>query len=164
MKTQRKRKQQRKTDYQARIGMLKSEIPRIVVRRTNKYIIIQYVKSKEAQDSVILGISSKKLLKYGWPEKNKGSLKSVTAAYLTGYYIGKKILEKEPKARAILDIGLQRNISGNRLYAALKGLVDSGIDIKCNEKIFPSKERLEGKHLKSDLKDDFDKVKKNIEK
>ncbi len=164
MKTQRKRKMQKKTDYSARIGMLKSGLPRIVVRKTNKYIILQYVKSKEAKDTVIIGVTSKNLLKLGWPEKSSGSLKSISAAYLTGLLMGKKILEKEKNPKVIYDIGLQRNISGNRLYASLKGLIDSGIELSHDKKIFPSDDRIEGKHLKSELKEVFDKVKKNIEK
>src|SRR3989344_2245384 len=140
MKTQRKRRMQKKTDYLARIGMLKSGIPRIVARKTNKYIILQYVKSDEAKDSVLIGVTSKNLLKHGWPENLKGSLKS------------------------IFDIGLQRNISGGRLYAVLNGLVDSGLEISHDKKVFPSEERIKGKHLKSDLKEVFDKVRKNIEK
>ncbi|MEM3112809.1 MAG: 50S ribosomal protein L18 [Candidatus Pacearchaeota archaeon] len=163
MKTQRKRRIKRKTDYAARIGMLKSENPRIVIRKTNKHIILQYVNSFEAKDSVLVGVTSKDLLKYGWPEKLSGSLKSVPASYLTGYLIGKKILRKKLKSKMILDIGLQRNVSGSRLYAALKGIIDSGIEINHNPKIFPSEERILGKHLKSDLEDVFVKVKKNIE-
>ena len=164
MKTQRKRRMQKKTDYSARIGMLKSGIPRIVARKTNKYIILQYVKSDEAKDSVLIGVTSKNLLKHGWPEKLKGSLKSISAAYLTGLLMGKKIIEKEKNSKTIFDIGLQRNISGGRLYAVLNGLVDSGLEISHDKKVFPSEERIKGKHLKSDLKEVFDKVRKNIEK
>ena len=71
-----KRRFQGKTDYKARIILLKSRKARIVFRRTNRYIIGQYVKSKEAKDYVVVGITSKELLKYGWHETRKGSLKS----------------------------------------------------------------------------------------
>jgi len=70
-KTQKKRKNERKTDYKARLTLLKSEIPRIVVRKTNKYLIAQYVKSYEGQDSIIVGVTSKDLLDYGWDKKYK---------------------------------------------------------------------------------------------
>ena len=42
MKTVKRRRHQRKTDYKKRIALLKSEKPRIVVRKTNKYILSQY--------------------------------------------------------------------------------------------------------------------------
>ena len=62
-----RRRKEHKTDYKLRRGLLSSNIPRIVVRRTNKYFIVQVVESKEAQDKIELGINSKNLLKYGWP-------------------------------------------------------------------------------------------------
>ncbi len=164
MKTLRRRKREGKTDYRQRIGLLKSGLPRVVVRKTNSYIVIQYVKSQEAKDSVVYGTTSKELLKYGWPGDSTGSLKSLPAAYLTGYLAGKMILSKEKKAKAVLDIGLHKNISGGRIYSALKGLVDAGIDIVYDKKIFPDEERITGKHLNEKLHEIFSKVKQNIEK
>ena len=52
---------------------------------------------------------------------------------------GKK--SKEIK-EGVLDIGLHRNISQSRIYAFLKGLVDSGFKIAHDEKVFPSDEML----------------------
>ena len=95
MKTIRKRRKKGKTNYRRRIGLLKSEMPRVVIRKSNKYISIQYVKSNGAKDKVVVGASSKELIKYGWPENLAGSLKSVPAAYITGYLTGKKIIKKE---------------------------------------------------------------------
>src|SRR3989339_525255 len=77
MKTLKRRRLEFKTDYNKRIKLLKSQRPRIVFRRTNKYVIVQYVTSYEAQDKVELGLNSKILLKYGWPESAKGSLRSI---------------------------------------------------------------------------------------
>src|SRR3989339_500834 len=56
MKTLKRRRQEFKTDYNKRIKLLKSQRPRIVFRRTNKYIIAQYVTSYEAQDNVDFGM------------------------------------------------------------------------------------------------------------
>ncbi len=109
MRTIKRRRKEGKTDYKARLNLLKSKLSRIVVRKTNKYVIVQYVKSKEAQDSVIMGVSSKELLKYGWEKKNTGSLKSLSACYLTGLLLGKKI-KSAGENKAILDIGLVRSI------------------------------------------------------
>ena len=89
MKTIRKRRKQGKTNYLKRIKLLKSGKPRVVFRKTNRYIIAQYIISKEAKDSISIGINSKILLNYGWPKEKMGSLKSLPASYLTGYLMGK---------------------------------------------------------------------------
>ncbi|MFA6023200.1 MAG: 50S ribosomal protein L18 [Candidatus Pacearchaeota archaeon] len=162
MKIDYKRKRKGKTDYKARMGMLKSGLPRVVIRKTNKFIYVQYVKSVEARDKAIFTVSSRDLLEKGWAKESKGSLKSVSAAYLTGYLAGKEIISKDKKGKVILDIGLERNVAGSRLYGALKGLVDAGVNISYDEKAFPKKERLEGKHLKKDAQVLMNKVKENI--
>ena len=155
---QKRRQRERKTDYKKRLGMLKSGKMRVVIRKTNRYLIIQCVKSEEAKDKIILGITSKELLNHGWESKN--SLKSISASYLTGYLIGKKI--KEKGYHTILDIGLARNASGGRIYAALKGIVDAGAKINFGEEAFPSEERISGKHLNEKIQKNFIKVKEKI--
>ena len=147
LKTPKKRKREFKTSYSKRFGFLKSGLNRVVVRRTNLYLNVQLVESHEAKDVVLVSVSSRDLLKNGWPKEKKGSLKSIPAAYLTGYLAGKRMLEKS-KGKVILDIGLQRNKPNGRLYSIMKGLVDAGIDIAHDEKVFPHGERIEGKHLK----------------
>jgi len=161
MKTLKRRRREYKTDYAKRIKLLKSGKPRVVFRRTNKYIIAQYVTSNEARDSVKFGVNSKQLLKYGWGEKNKGSLKSIPAAYLLGFLVGKKIT-KENLDTPIADFGMLRTIHKTKVYGFLKGLIDSGIDIKCDEKIFPSEEKIKGENLKEKI--DTQKIKSEIEK
>ena len=91
LKTIKKRRKEAKTDYSRRLKLLKSGKSRLTIRITNRYLIAQYVTSKESQDRVTFGITSKILIKYGWPENTKGSLKSIPAAYLTGYLTGRKI-------------------------------------------------------------------------
>ena len=93
-KLDKRRRREGKTNYRKRLSLLKSESPRLVVRKTNKYIILQIVESEKAQDKVIFTVSTKELLKHGWPEEKKGSLKSLGAAYLAGLLIGKKSKEK----------------------------------------------------------------------
>jgi len=56
MKTLKRRRKEHKTDYAKRIKLLKGGSPRVVFRKTNKYIISQYVKSKNAQDKIDEGI------------------------------------------------------------------------------------------------------------
>ena len=161
MKTLRRRRKQYKTDYGKRIKLLKSEKPRIVFRRTNKYIISQYVESVEARDKIILGVNSKELLKFGWPEKNKGSLKSIPASYLTGYLIGKQIILKKLKT-PIVDFGMIRTQHKTKPHAFLKGLIDSGVEIKVQGKTFPESERIMGESLKEKI--DLEKIKQEIDK
>jgi len=156
MKTIRKRRKQCKTDYKRRLNLLKSEKPRVVFRRTNKYVIAQYVESSEARDKIIFGLTSKDLLKYGFPEKMAGSLKSLGACYLTGYLIGKKIV-KEKLVQPILDIGMTRALHKNRVYAFLKGLIDSGIKIGCKEEAFPDEERIKEKIPVDEIKNRINK-------
>lgn len=162
MKTQRRRRQEGRTDYGKRVKLLKSEKPRLVVRRTNKYIIAQYTLSEDARDKIIFGITSKALLKYGWPEEFKGSLKSVSAAYLTGFLTGNKI-QKQKLEQPIIDFGMLRMQHKNKLFAFIKGIIDSGIEISCKEEAFPEEERIEGKNLKEDFSKQFNKIKSKIE-
>lgn len=154
MRTQKRRRRECKTDYKLRLGLLKSSKQRIVVRRTNKYLIVQAIESVEAQDKVIRGVSSKNLIALGWDEKFAGSLKSIPAAYLTG-----KLLAKELKTKdGIVDIGMSKNIAGNRIFAVVKGLVDGGLNIKADPEAFPSEDRINGKHLSEDVQKVITKV------
>jgi len=161
MKVQKRRRRENKTDYLKRLKLLKGENPRIVFRKTNKYIIAQYLLSEEAKDKAVIGIDSRELIKYGWPKESQGSLKSICAAYLTGYLIGKKII-KEKLRNPILDTGMIRIIHKNKVYAFLKGLIDAGIKINCNKEFFPEESRIKGENLK--LKIPFNEIKSKIEK
>jgi len=162
MRTLRRRRKERKTDYSARIKLLKSEKPRLVFRKTNKYIIGQYVLSLEAQDKVLFGETSKRLLTLGWPEEFKGSLKSIPASYLTGYLIGKKI-QKDKLETPIIDFGMIRTLHKTKVFGFLKGVIDSGLEISCPEEAFPEEERIKGKSMKKDFEKDFEKIKLKIE-
>jgi len=146
MKTPRRRRLEAKTDYKARLALLKSSKPRIVIRKTNHYIIIQTVKSEIAQDKVLVGNTSKILLSKGLPPEFSGSLKSLGAAYLTGFLIGKQAV-KLGINEAILDVGMNRNIKNSRIYAALKGAVDAGLKIPHNEKVLPQMESIKNEKI-----------------
>ena len=158
MKTIRRRRREGKTDYQARLALLKSEKPRMVVRKTNRYMIAQIVGAEVAQDKVIVGVSSKDLLGKGWPKGKEGSLKNRVASYLTGYYIA-KLADKKRVKEANLDIGLNRNIHKSRIYAVVKGAIDGGLKIPCNEKALPSEQEInkDGK-----VKEVINKIKKEL--
>lgn len=162
MKVQKRRRREGKTDYLNRLKLLKSGKPRIVFRKTNKYVLAQYITSKQAQDKIELGKTSKELIKYGWPKDEEGSLKSIPAAYLTGFLIGKKIIKNKLET-PIIDLGMIRAIHKSKVYGFLKGLIDSGIKINHKKEIFPSEERIKGKHMKKDFSGNFDKIKSKIE-
>ena len=148
MKLDKRRRMENKTNYNKRLKLLKGKSPRLVIRKTNKYIIMQIIESKNAQDKTTFFVSTKDLLKLGWPKEKKGSLKTISAAYLGGLILGKKA--KGIKERIILDTGLIPNTKGSRIYAAVKGVADSGMEINYNEEVTPKMEKIEGKENKLD--------------
>ena len=163
MKTLKKRRKEHKTDYSKRLKLLKGELPRIVFRKTNKYLIAQYVTSDQTKDKIEIGITSKKLTNYGWPKEFEGSLKSIPAAYLIGLLIGKEIT-KNKKENPIADFGMLRVLPKSKVYAFLKGLIDSGVKIKHKEENFPNEDRISGKHFEKNFSKMFNEIKLNIEK
>ena len=163
MKTQKRRRNENKTDYGKRMKLLTSRKPRLVLRKTNRYVLGQYVTSKETQDKVELSANSKDLLEHGWPKEFEGSLKSIPAAYLTGFLIGKKIV-KAKKENPIADFGMMRAIQKSKLYSFIKGVVDAGVKIPHDPKVFPEEGRISGKNLKKDFTSFFSKIKSTIEK
>lgn len=155
MKLDKRRRMEFKTNYNKRLKLLKGNSARLVIRKTNKYILLQIIESKNAQDTVVYSVSTRDLLKLGWPKEKEGSLKSLSAAYLAGLLVGKKA--GKLKERVIVDTGLIPNTKGSRIYAVVKGVADSGIEINFDEKIIPPMEKIEGKAHKLD--DIFKKVK-----
>jgi len=103
-------------------------------------------------------MTSKILLSHGWPKEYKGSLKSLQAAYLTGYIIGKIALEKKIK-EAILDMGMHKNVHKSRIYAVLKGAIDAGLKIPHNQEALS----LDSDFQKNEkLKNFITKIKQNL--
>lgn len=158
MKLNKRRRIEYRTNYRKRLVLLKGKSPRLVIRKTNKYIILQIIESKNAQDNVIYTVNTKELIKYGWPKEKEGSLKSLTASYLGGLLLGKKA--KVLKERLILDTGLIPNTKGSKIYSAVKGVMDSGLNINCDKEVMPTKDMIEGKNNK--LTEIFTKVKGEI--
>ena len=156
-----RRRRENKTDYLKRIKLLKGGNPRLVFRKTNRYILSQYITSKEAQDKIEIGVNSKELMSYGWPKQLEGSLKSIPAAYFTGFLIGKKITEKKLK-NPIIDLGMNRAIHKTKIYAFIKGLIDSGVKIKHKKETFPEENRIIGKHMKKDFSKIFGEIKSKL--
>jgi large subunit ribosomal protein L18 len=136
-----RRRREGKTDYQARKALVLSGKPRLVTRSTLKNVTAQIIVAKPYGDEVLAAAHSKELKKYGW----KAPTGNVPAAYLTGLLCGLKAKAKGV-SEAILDIGLVAPTKGSKLFAALSGVLDAGIDVPHDEeKII--KERIKGEHI-----------------
>lgn len=153
-----RRKREGRTNYKKRLSLLTSRKHRLVIRKTNSFIVLQFIDYSPGGDNILMTYFSKNLDKEGW----KYSCKNIPAAYLAGLVAGKKALEKNIK-EAILDIGLQTPIKGSRIYAALKGVIDAGINVPHGDDIFPAPERLSGKHLENkEIEAMFEKIKSKL--
>jgi large subunit ribosomal protein L18 len=49
--------------------------------------------------------------------------------------------------KAFLDIGLHIPSKGTRIFAALNGAIDAGVEVPHSEDILPDEDRLSGKHI-----------------
>lgn len=159
-----KRRREGKTDYRARIRLInqdknKYNTPkyRFVVRFTNKDIVAQIVSASITGDIVLAAAYSHELPRYGL----EVGLTNYAAAYCTGLLLARRVLKKlemdeeyegnveatgedfsvEPADsrrpfRALLDVGLIRTTTGNRVFGALKGALDGGLDIPHSDKRF----------------------------
>jgi large subunit ribosomal protein L18 len=160
-----RRKREGKTNYKKRLELLKGRTERLVIRRTNKQIILQIVRYAEDGDQVLITTQSSELVKKGW----KHSCKNTPAAYLTGMLIAQKAKEKGIK-KAIADLGLQTPLKGSKIFASIKGAIDNGLEMNASEEIFPSEDRIKGAHVASYLDNhktmvaDFEKLKKELAK
>jgi len=149
-----RRLREEKTNYRKRGTMLMGKRDFITVNISNENTQVQILTPGMTGDKVVSSAHSRYLLEKGW----KGSRKSVPAAYLTGYLAGKKALGKGAKD-AILYTGTKRYTQ--RMAAALKGVIDAGLQVPANDETFPSTERINGDHLT--VKNDIQKMKSTID-
>ncbi|CAA2985830.1 60S ribosomal protein L5-like [Olea europaea var. sylvestris] len=159
-----KRRREGKTDYRARIRMInqdknKYNTPkyRFVVRFSNQDIVAQIISASIAGDMVLAAAYAHELPRYGL----EVGLKNYAAAYCTGLLLARRVLktlemdeeyegnveatgedfsvepaESRRPFRALLDVGLVRTTTGNRVFGALKGALDGGLDIPHSDKRF----------------------------
>lgn len=147
------------TDYKQRLRLLKSDLTRAVVRRSNKNMLVQLVNYDIEGDKILTSAKSCELSKLGYTI-NTGN---VSAAYLTGMLAGKKALKKGLSSDVIVDLGLQEIKFGSRIFAAIKGLVDAGVKVRVAEDVFPEEARLMGDHLKEGSRKVVEATKTKIE-
>lgn len=138
-----RRKRKGLTNYKKRLKLLLSGKRRLVIRKSLNNILAQVVEYTPTGDKVVLSSHSSELNKFGW----KASKGSIPGAYLTGLLLGKKAKEKGLND-FILDIGFNKSAKGGRVYAALKGVFDCGINVPHSEEILPSEDRIRGEHIK----------------
>merc|ERR1712046_272341 len=135
---------------------------RFVVRFTNKDIICQVVSSKIAGDVCHCAAYAHELPRYGL----KAGLTNYSAAYCVGLLCARRLLKKygldekftgteevdaefeeafvhneddddETSAfHAVLDVGLKRTTLGSKIFSAMKGAFDGGLEIPHSEKKF----------------------------
>jgi len=161
-----RRRREGKTDYYARKRLItqdknKYNAPkyRLVVRFTNKDVITQIAYSTLEGDRIVAAAYAHELPKYGV----KVGLTNYASAYATGLLLARRLLtqvgladtyagqtnpdgalyhveaaegERRP-FRAFLDVGLARTSTGARIFGALKGAVDGGLDIPHSDRRFP---------------------------
>ncbi len=139
-KVPKRRRREGKTNYHKRYKMIRSRKPIFVVRKTNKYIIVQIVYPTPIGDYTLVAAHSRELVKYfGW----RAGTKNTPAAYLTGLLAGLRAV-KLGISEAIPDIGLHRPVRGAKVFAAIKGAIDAGLKIPCSEEVFPDEDRIKG--------------------
>jgi large subunit ribosomal protein L18 len=142
-----RRRREGRTDYRIRRKLLLGGQPRAVVRLSARRVRVSLVEFDPTGDRVVATADSAELGALTFPT---GSLSSTPAAYLTAYLAGLRA-KASGREGAILDVGLRRPTAGGRLSAALKGLLDSGLEIPHGVEGFPSAERLNGTHLPKPL-------------
>ena len=153
-----RRKREGLTDYKKRLKLLLAHKPRLVVRKSLKNVVAQIVEYDEKGDRILVSAQSGELDKFGW----KISKSNLPSAYLVGLLLGKKAKGKGVK-EMVLDMGLQKSVKGSRIYALLKGIIDSGVNVAHSKDMLPDENRIKGEHIAkyaSELKKDDAKYKK----
>ncbi|MFX0072600.1 MAG: 50S ribosomal protein L18 [Candidatus Hermodarchaeota archaeon] len=140
-----RRRGQGKTNYNRRLRLLKSRKQRLVIRASKNHIIVQFIESKKGGDKVLISASSIELKKKFGYTANTGN---IPAAYLVGYLAGIRAKKKKIED-AILDLGIFYH--RNRVLAAFKGVLNTGIEIPYREEFFPEslEKRIEGTHIQN---------------
>jgi large subunit ribosomal protein L5e len=171
-----KRRRQAKTDYYARKRLIiqdknKYKTPkyRFVVRFSNRDITCQIFSADMTHDVCFLAAYSHELPRYGV----KVGLNNYAAAYCTGLLLARRVnkkLELDYKGqekvdgaifelvadpggkapfKALLDVGLRRTTTGAKVFGAMKGAADGGLDIPHNDRRFPGTKK-EAEDFKAD--------------
>jgi len=153
------RRKDQKTDYEQRLQLIKSDKPRAVVRTSNNHTRVHISEYNPEGDENSAQTISKDLEDYGW-EHHTGNL---PAAYLTGFLAGMRADTDE----AVLDIGLRKDAREGRIFAAVQGMRDAGVEVPVGEEALPEESRMRGEHIEEmtgkDVPGNLEEVKEKIE-
>ena len=156
-----RRRREGRTNYHVRYKLILSKKPRVVIRKSNASTTLQLVMAEQKGDKTLLTVNSRELKNFGFTS----SLSNLPAAYLTGLIFGKKMLALGID-EGIADIGLHASTKGNRIYAAIKGVVDAGVNVPHGSEILPDDGRIRGEHIKKytgvDIVAQFEAAKEKI--
>jgi large subunit ribosomal protein L18 len=153
-----RRRREGKTDYRARLKLIRSGKPRLVVRRSNKHTVVQLVGYDEKGDRILASSTTGQLKESGWT----GSTCNTPAAYLAGLLAGRRAF-RASVTEAVLDLGLIRPSKGSKVFAALKGVLDAGVQVPHSDEVLPTDDRIRGDHLKKpEMAKLFEEVKQRI--
>ena len=135
-----KRRYKNKTDYRKRLGLIKSGLPRLVVRASNGGVLVQIVSFDEKGDKTIAQAKSQELSKFGWLGQA-----NTPSAYLTGLLAAKRAVSAGVKD-SILDMGMVTASKGKIHFAAAMGAKDAGLNINIDDSLV-DKTRINGTHI-----------------
>jgi large subunit ribosomal protein L18 len=137
-----RRKREDRTDYRHRLRLVRSGKPRFVVRVSLNHVLAQVVRATTSGDLTLATAYSKELEGLGW----KGGNSNIPAAYLVGLLCGNRA-KKAGIVECVLDINMYSPTPQAKVFAALKGALDAGLQIPHGEDILPSEGRLKGEHI-----------------
>jgi large subunit ribosomal protein L18 len=143
-----RRRREGKTDYHARRRMVSSGRPRLVIRITDTRVIVQIMQALPQGDRTIAAADSRQLTALGW----HGGAKNLPAAYLTGYLTARQAVQAGVSS-AVTDLGLIQPIKGSRVFGAIKGAIDAGLQVPCTKEMLPEEKRIRGDHIAAYVKD-----------
>lgn len=139
-----RRKREGKTNYKKRLGYLKSNLTRLVIRSTTKNFTVQLVNYSEEGDKVLATATSKSLAKYGWNYYGGNT----STGYLVGLLVA-KLKTAEVTEKVIVDLGLLRAVPGSKIFAIVKGAVEGGLNIDIDDEHMPADDRINGSHIEA---------------
>lgn len=135
-----KRIRNNKTNYRKRKAVLIGRRNFITIKTSNEHIHCQLIKAGLRGDTVLSFSNSKELAKYGW----KGSSNNLSASFLVGLVMGKKMLSKNNNS-AILYTG--KTPFTSKVAACLKGVTSAGVEIPLSEDSLPDDNRINASHV-----------------
>ncbi|HOI18696.1 MAG TPA: 50S ribosomal protein L18 [Candidatus Woesearchaeota archaeon] len=142
-----RRKREGKTSYDRRIKLLKSGQIRLLISYGSRNIRAQAIKFNLKGDEVLADANAKSLNAFGWSFTSS----NLPTSYLFGYYFGKLLLEKN-LPEVIFDTGMITPKKGGKYYAFAKGVVDSSVSMEVDPAVFPTEDRISGKHITNHVK------------